>query len=95
MYNADKVHVANIYVQMQRQGQVLPQNDYMTDIAERLNLESAKLVKQETSSEAKQEHKAKKAEEKANKKKQAEPTSPSAMEMTQQIFGVPQLGFSV
>ena len=94
MYNADKVHVANIYVQMQRQGQVLPQNDFMTDIAERLNLESAKLVKQD-STEAKQERKAKKAEEKALKKKQAEPTSPSAMELTQQLFGVPQLGFSV
>jgi hypothetical protein len=66
----------------------------MTDIAERLNLESAKLVKVETQ-ESNQDRKAKRAEEKALKKKQAEPTSPSAMELTQQLFGVPQLGFSV
>ena len=74
----------------------MPQNDFMTDIAERLNLESAKLVKVDSSEVKQDTRKSKKGEEKADKKgKQPEPTSPSAMELTQQLFGVPQLGFSV
>jgi hypothetical protein len=56
---------------MQRHGSVLPQNDFMTDIAERLNLESAKLVKQESehSNLSKEERKGKKSEEKELRKK--------------------------
>jgi len=45
LYNSDKVHVANLYLEMQRQGGVIKVNDFMADITQRLNMESSKVVK--------------------------------------------------
>ena len=45
LYNSDKVHVSSLYLEMQRKGAVMPQNDFMSDFTQRLNIESAKLVK--------------------------------------------------
>lgn len=41
------MHVANLYVEMQRQGAVMPQNDFMSDLTQRLNIESSKNMKEE------------------------------------------------
>ena len=45
LFNNDKVHVANLYIEMQRKGEV-KLNDFMTDVADRLNIESSKLNKE-------------------------------------------------
>lgn len=44
LYNIDKINVANVFLEMQREGQVMANSDFMTDITQRLNLESAKMI---------------------------------------------------
>jgi hypothetical protein len=42
MYNSDKMHVASLYVDLQRIGNIMPvMEDFMADFMARLNLEAA------------------------------------------------------
>lgn len=54
LYNSDKVHVANLYLEMQRRGSIVSGNDFMADITQRLNIESTKVVKQTSNEDAKE-----------------------------------------
>ena len=44
LYNSDKVNVANLYIEMQRQGHIVSKDDFLADIAQRLNIESVKVA---------------------------------------------------
>lgn len=46
LYNSDKMHVASLYVDLQRQGLAMPiMEDFMADFMARLNLEAAQNAK--------------------------------------------------
>jgi hypothetical protein len=45
LYNIDKVNVANMYIEMQREGAILATDDFLSDITKRLNIESTNLIR--------------------------------------------------
>lgn len=51
LHNSDKVQVANLYLEMQRQGQLLSANDFLSDLTQRLNIESSKAIKHQREDE--------------------------------------------
>lgn len=82
LYNSDKVHVANIYLEMQRKGPGIAHEDFMSELTQKLNLEAANQAKLEADFPRKQ------------MKKHAQDDSvldhpPSTLEVTQQMFGIP------
>lgn len=89
LYNSDKVHVANIYLELQRKGPGIAHDDFMSEFTQKLNLEAANQSKLETETPRRQA-----------KRRQAQDDSvldhlPSTLEVTQQMFGIPQLGFTM
>ncbi|CDW73311.1 tectonin beta-propeller repeat-containing protein 1 [Stylonychia lemnae] len=118
LYNSDKVNVANLYLEMQRQGQIISNQDFMADITQRLNIEASKVIKHEQPEEQKtatmnhnssspgffaslqinkdsdKNKKSNRAKSQERETKQAS-SMPSSLEITQQLFAIPNLGFSM